>query len=484
MSSSFARNDWIRKVEAVLDTKGLPPKERNFLTTSLLYFYDVYRPIPFCNLSKEAYCQRYLEAVQRMESFRLFPLSSINEDSLEALTFQKFMFETERGNFRKNVSGLFEVSEEGNYACATKGLTISGKRIICLDLPNDLEKYRICHHELTHILQGKYAFSVPAKYPFAFEFVQMCMEGEAVSYEPTLGMREEATSDLLCTKETNYLITDHVPYPLYHTLYHILEKWIGKETLEVLRKNEDSQMNPFETVRKYAPNCPIEEVYANMINILQYYNLPKASYSQEKVDALKKSISTYRRYVKHVDTTLQIDLQGLEGNKNYFKQCKEEQTSINRTLNDPQLLEEQFLKEKQKLLTEIEEDYQQQRIPQAEYLEEKKEIEMQLTLDLYRETICERSHSLQTEMKKTEGAIQEGLQKVKVTLSHRETEQRFSEALERVFGKHLTLQDSFTYLTTGEYPKKKQDTSSSIEQMVQNTLSSNQETKKNSLESK
>lgn len=481
---NFARNDWIRKVEAVLDTKGLPPKERNFLTTSFLYFYDAYRPIPFCNLSKEDYCLMYLESLQKMESFRLFPFSSINEDSLEAQTFRRSICETEHGYFQKDASDLFEVSLDGNYACATKGLAISGKRVVCLDLPNDLEKYRICHHELTHLFQGKYAYNVPAKYPFSFEFMQMCVEGEAVSYEPTLGMRKEETNELLCTKEANYLVTDHVPYPIYHTLYRALEKWIGKDALKVLRKNEDSEMNPFETIRKCVPNCPIEEVYANMINILQYYNLPKTSYSQEKVDALKKSIAVYHRYVEFGNVSLQNDLQGLEDNKNYFKQCKEEQTDIERTLNNPQLLEEQFLLQKQRLLTEIEEDYQQQRIPQEEYFEEKKEIEAQVTLNLYRATLCERSHSLQTEMEKTERTIQEDLQKVKVTLFHRETEQRFSEALERVFGKHLTLQDSFTYLTTGEYPKKKKDTSSSIEQMVQNTLSPIQETKGNSLESK
>lgn len=486
MTSPFTRNDWIKKIEIVLGTKELPSKERSFLTATLLYIYDAYRPTSFCNLSKEEYCQMYLGAVQKMESFRLFPLSSINEDSFEAEIFRKSMYEVKNGDFQKNNSGLFEVSKEGDYDCATQGVTISGKKVVCLDhdFANEEDKYRNCHHELTHLLEGKYSYNVPAKYPFSFEFMQMCQEGGTVSYEETLGFRKETQSDYLFTKEGSYRFIAHVPYPLYYKLYGMLEKWIGKDTIDSLRKNQDSQVNFFETVYFSVPNCPIEEVYANMVNILQYYNLSGSSYSQAKVDALKKSISRYRRHIDFEYTSLSFDSQSLENNKNYFKQCREEQMSINRTLNDPQLLEGQFLKEKQKLLTEIEEAYQQQRIPPEEYFEEKEEIEAQATLSLYRTTLCERSHSLQTEMENTERRILEDFQQVKIKIFQKLIDHRVLAAFERIFDEHLTLEDSFIYLKTGKYPKKKEDSSSVIEQMVQSALTSNQGTQESSVEDK
>ncbi len=484
MNSSFTRNDWIQRVEAVLDTKKFPPKERNFLTSAFLYFYDSYRPTSFCNLSKEEYCRMYLSALQKTEEFRLFPPSSINEDSLEALVFRNAMVETNHGNFQKTASGLFAVDEQGKYICVCDGVALGGKKVVCMDLQDELKKYRTCHHELTHVLQGRYAFCVPAKYPFALEFTKMCAEGDAVSYEPTLGSRSETVDDLLCTKEMNYLISDYVPYPLYHTLYSALGKWIGKDALEALRNNKDSKRDPFELVREYAPNCPIEELYVNMINILQYYDERKIEYCEDKVEALKGGIFVYRRHAKVEEETLQRNLRGLEGNKDYFKQCKEEQTEIRKVLDDPQLLEKQFLLEKEKLLREIEEDYQQQRLDEIGYQEEKKDIETQATLECYRASLVGRESSLQTEMTEMEQEIQEGLQTVKEILSHQQTRKRFDLALKKVFDHHLTLQDSFTFLQTGEYPKKKQDVDSRIDQMVQDTLSSKEGPRKSSMENK
>lgn len=357
------------KVIQILDSKKFCIQEKNNLLQMMLLIYDYYKPPLYIKVSKEEYLDKYLRILQKMEQYKVVKLEELNEQNPIVKMFSGEIRDSEAqmGNLEL-VNGRYVKAENGSYYCSLSGFARkSTSEIFTLEDDNLFRTLSTCHHEMTHLGEGKSPFPFDSIFPMSYEFRKMCIEGRAVIHQGYLNIDAPFYKEQVKDQQGTFQVVLEHGYAVYGNLYKMMQILFGDEVLEELSKNNDLEIDMVEILSEKFPHLPVEQFFAHILYIL-------GCYDKKKTEDLTLSFYYYQDFQKSKQEQLDNQYMSyeefiLEKNEK-LEATKRLKQKLIHILNDPKDLKEEYQKEYSLTKRNLERDYLEGIISKEEYEEE------------------------------------------------------------------------------------------------------------------
>lgn len=443
MVENLEREQLKAKVIQILNSKEFGTQEKKNLLQMMLFIYDHYKPPLYIKISKTEYLNKYLKILEKMKQYKIVNLEELNEQNSIAQIFRGEIRDSKEqiGNLEL-VNGRYVRSDHGSYYCSLSGLAEkSAGAIFTLDKDNLLETLSTCHHEMTHLGEGKSPFSLNSAFPMSYEFRKMCVEGRAIIHQGYLDLEGPFYKEQVEDQYSTFEVVFKHGYALYGNLYRMMQILFGDEILEELSENNDSELDMIEILSEKFPNLPVEQFFAHIFYILSCFD-------KKKTEDFALSLYYYQDFQKSKREQLDnqyVDYEELILEKNEkLEVTKELKQKLVHILNDPKSLNEEYQREYFLMKTNLEKDCLEGIISKEEYEEEMRSFTLE-NYQTFLEIDLENGNQSLQRLNQTISSLQIEFQKVVKRKTYLENSHLLSFFKEVCFD-NPSLENSFVFI--------------------------------------
>lgn len=429
----------IKEIDSILQQKNFSQEAKRILKETIIYTYRNYHAKVY-EASRDYVIAENLKSIQALENCNIISIEDLNTRNKITAPHIDEIVKTEPGKGEMDfVDGKYIRNPNGSYYCETRG-TRYENNITLLESPNI---HSTCSHELCHLEQGNSPFSSRRSVPFDMELRRLLCEGRAARRADNIEVNELRFYEL-SDDNTTVIGRASRSYPLYTTIYNILQIIIGDEILEVMAKNNEHETNLDleEALRQEDP-----DLLAHIIYIL-YLD------SKEPKQVLEEAIEWSRHYEQINQNNKLSDYQSICRS---FKYCNEElinsrkeEESCRKSIQTETSRHEAyhiFLTEVEEEFQEIEKKYQKGNMTEQEFLEIKQQKDEISSFESWIEGQQQYLMSLQECIKKRELEILKLKDNMKESYNElQQSKLSLSESLKKICLTSPSLERSFAYL--------------------------------------